>query len=185
MSISEIIKSHLPDLVPYESLYKHFHSNPELSFQEEETAATVATRLAALGITIIHKSIGTHGLAAVFENGPGKTVLLRADMDGLPVEEKTGLEYASKKRVTDKASGKEKPVMHACGHDMHITVLLAATDLLLKAKDTWTGTLILCFQPAEEVGGGAVSRSTGKVVTDENRAQWSRTAFTTKYHCPM
>jgi amidohydrolase len=157
-SIRDIINSHLPDLVIYESLYKHFHSNPELSFQEEETAATIASKLSDLGITSIHRNIGTHGLAAIIENGPGKTVLLRADMDALPVEEKTGLEYASKKKMIDKVSGQEKPVMHACGHDMHITVLLAATELLLRARYKWTGTLILCFQPAEEVGRGAVSR---------------------------
>lgn len=95
-----------------------------------------------------------HGVAAVLKNGAGKTVLLRADMDGLPVEEQTGLEYASKARQKD-VQGIEKPVMHACGHDMHITALLAAAETLKDAKDSWKGTLLLVFQPAEEKAGGA------------------------------
>jgi len=90
----------------------------------------------------------------VFKNGSGKTILLRADIDGLPVEEKTGVDYASKKRMVD-ADGVEKPTMHACGHDIHITGLLMAAETLVKAKDQWSGTLILCFQPAEERAAGA------------------------------
>lgn len=102
----------------------------------------------------IHSSIGGHGVAAVLKNGSGKVLLLRADIDALPVEERTDLSYASKARMKD-LDGMEKPVMHACGHDMHITCLLAAAETLLKAKDAWTGTLILVFQPAEERAGGA------------------------------
>jgi metal-dependent amidase/aminoacylase/carboxypeptidase family protein len=93
-------------------------------------------------------------VAAVFKNGSGKTVLLRADIDALPVEEASGLPYASSIRMTD-AEGAEKPVMHACGHDVHITSLLAAAETLVRAKDEWTGTLILVFQPAEEKASGA------------------------------
>jgi metal-dependent amidase/aminoacylase/carboxypeptidase family protein len=90
----------------------------------------------------------------VFANGAGKTVLLRADIDALPVEEQTGLAYASTARMKDN-DGVEKPVMHACGHDMHITSLLAAAETLVKCKDSWSGTLVLVFQPAEERAGGA------------------------------
>jgi amidohydrolase len=110
--------------------------------------------LATFNAYEIHASIGGHGVAAVLKNGPGKTVLLRADIDALPVEERTGLEYASTKKMND-LEGVEKSVMHACGHDMHITVLLAAAETLAKAKDAWSGTLILVFQPAEEKAGGA------------------------------
>ncbi|KAF2664379.1 metal-dependent amidase/aminoacylase/carboxypeptidase [Microthyrium microscopicum] len=153
-TISDLVTKHRPSLSPYESLYKHFHSNPELSHQERRTAAKIASELAKLNTYTIHTDIGGHGLAAVFANGPGTTVLLRADIDGLPVAEETGLEYASLVRMQDK-SGVEHPVMHACGHDMHITSLLVAAELLVKAKDEWSGTLILCFQPAEERGNGA------------------------------
>lgn len=90
----------------------------------------------------------------MLKNGPGKTILLRADIDALPVEEKSGVEYASTARMKD-LEGIEKPVMHACGHDVHIAALLAAAETLAKAKEQWSGTLILCFQPAEEKAGGA------------------------------
>jgi amidohydrolase len=152
-SVSSLLSEHRPDLGSYEELYKDFHRNPELSFQEHETAAKIAQLLEELGSYEVHKNIST-GLAAVLKNGPGKTVLLRADIDALPVQEQTGLEYASTK-VMKNLDGIEKPVMHACGHDMHITSLLAAAKLLLSAKDKWSGTLILCFQPAEERGSGA------------------------------
>lgn len=170
-SISDIIASYRPDLAPYEELCKstpsqclqvvvlmhtdkHFHSHPELSFQEKETAATIVAHLKKLNAYEIHAGIGGHGVAAVLKNGPGKTVLLRADIDGLPVEEMSGLPYASKARMKD-LEGFEKPTMHACGHDIHITSLLGAADALAKSKELWQGTLILCFQPAEEKAGGA------------------------------
>jgi amidohydrolase len=133
---------------------KHFHAHPELSYQEKETAARIISHLETLNAYEIHAGIGGHGIAAVLKNGSGKTILLRADIDGLPVEEKTGVEYASKKRMKD-LDGAEKPTMHACGHDIHITGLLAAAETLAKAKEQWSGTLILCFQPAEERAGGA------------------------------
>jgi len=143
-------KSHPPD----PSTDKWFHAHPELSFQEQETAAAIVKHLETFNAYEIHASIGGHGVAAVLKNGPGKTILLRADIDALPVEERTGLEYASKKTMKD-LEGMEKKVMHACGHDMHITALLAAAETLVKAKETWSGTLILVFQPAEERAGGA------------------------------
>ncbi|KAF2104398.1 metal-dependent amidase/aminoacylase/carboxypeptidase [Rhizodiscina lignyota] len=152
-AISTIITEHLPSLDSYEPLYKHLHANPELSFQEKETAARIVEELGKFPVEI-HSGIGGHGIAAVLKNGEGKAVLLRADFDALPVEELTGLPYASKKRMVD-LEGNEKPVMHACGHDMHVACLLAATELMVKAKEKWSGTLILCFQPAEEKGAGA------------------------------
>ncbi|CBX95062.1 hypothetical protein IAQ61_008501 [Plenodomus lingam] len=153
-SISEIVKAHRPELGPYEELYKWFHAHPELSFQERTTAAAIVKHLESLNAFEIHPSIGGHGVAAVLRNGTGKTLLLRADIDALPVEEKTSLPYASKARMKD-LDGVEKPVMHACGHDMHITALLGAAETLVKAKAEWTGTLILVFQPAEERARGA------------------------------
>ncbi|KAL9073527.1 MAG: hypothetical protein Q9157_004711, partial [Trypethelium eluteriae] len=133
---TQIVTSHRPDLAPYETLYQHFHAHPELSNQESETAATISSHLAALSPAFtIHPHIGGHGLAAVLSNGSssssGPTVLLRADMDALPVEEATGLPYASRRRMRD-AEGNEKPVMHACGHDVHVTALLAAAELLVR-----------------------------------------------------
>ncbi|KAJ4362190.1 hypothetical protein N0V95_001538 [Ascochyta clinopodiicola] len=153
-SLSEIVNTHKPDLGPYEELYKWFHTHPELSFCESQTAAAIATHLETLHAFEIHAHIGGHGLAAVLKNGEGKTLLLRADIDALPVREQTGLSYASTKRMPD-VEGVEKPVMHACGHDMHITALLAAAETLVRARDSWSGTLVLVFQPAEEKGKGA------------------------------
>ncbi|KAL5119466.1 hypothetical protein ACEQ8H_002531 [Pleosporales sp. CAS-2024a] len=153
-SIAETVIAYRPDLRSYEELYKYFHANPELSFQEESTAASIVKHLKTLDTYEIHPSVGGHGVAAVLKNGSGKTLLLRADIDALPVEEKTGLPYASKKRMKD-SDGVERWTMHACGHDMHITALLGAAETLAKAKDAWSGTLILVFQPAEERAGGA------------------------------
>ncbi len=146
----------IPDLTRYETLYKHFHSHPELSLQEKETASAIASHLKSLNAGYeLHTSIGGHGLAGVLENGSGPTIVLRADMDALPVLELTGLPYASKVTMKDVADDTEKPVMHACGHDMHITCLLAAAGHLAGIKSAWTGTLIVLFQPNEERAGGA------------------------------
>lgn len=153
-SISDIIKQHTPKFDPYEDLYKHYHKNPELSFVEKETSASIAAELSKRGVKEVHTGIGGYGLVGVVKNGDGPIVLLRADIDGLPLAEQTGLDYASTKRMKD-SDGDEKPVMHACGHDMHFTSLLAATELMVNAKDAWAGTLLLCFQPAEEKGAGA------------------------------
>jgi amidohydrolase len=154
-NISEIATKHRPELNKYEDLYKHFHANPELSNQEKETAARCVSELRAISSDFdIKTGIGGHGIAALLHNGSGPTVLLRADFDALPIEERTGLPYASKKRMAD-ADGVDKPVMHACGHDMHISCMLGAAEALVSARETWSGTLVLVFQPAEERGTGA------------------------------
>ncbi|PGH15526.1 hypothetical protein AJ79_02308 [Helicocarpus griseus UAMH5409] len=152
---SEILSTTSLDLSPYESLYKHFHAHPELSKQEKATSQTAASHLSRLNTYEIHTNIGGHGFAGVLRNGPGKTVLLRADMDALPVKELTALPYASTVTMQDSSTGIEKPVMHACGHDMHITCLLAAAETLARLRAEWSGTLIVLFQPNEERGEGA------------------------------
>lgn len=154
ITLSETIASASVGLTPYEELYKYFHAHPELSKLEKETSKACAEHLAKLDAYEIHTNIGGYGLAGVLKNGPGKTILLRADMDALPVKELTGLPYASTITMADTA-GIQQPVMHACGHDMHITCLLAAAEILVKIKDTWSGTLIVVFQPDEERGAGA------------------------------
>ena len=141
-----------PDLA---ALYRDLHAHPELSLQEEKTSARLAERFRALGYEVTEK-VGGFGVVGVMKNGSGPTVLLRADMDALPVEEKTGLPYASNVKVTD-AAGNTVPVMHACGHDVHMTSLVGAATLLARAKGRWRGTLVLVGQPAEEAGNGALS----------------------------
>jgi amidohydrolase len=153
---SDFISKCRPDLKPYEELYKHLHQNPELSTQEEETAATIAEHLRKLSDEwTIKTDIGGHGLYASLKNGEGPTILLRADFDALPVLEKTGLPYASKKTQVDNRDGLSKPTMHACGHDFHVASLLACAETLLSSRDHWSGTVIFLFQPAEERGSGA------------------------------
>jgi hippurate hydrolase len=137
------------------ALYRDLHAHPELGFAEVRTSAEVARRLAALGADVT-SGVGGTGVVGVLRNGTGPTVLLRADMDALPVAERTGLPYASTARAVD-AEGNDVPVMHACGHDMHVTCLLGALDLLAGARTMWKGTILAVFQPAEEVGGGAVA----------------------------
>jgi hippurate hydrolase len=134
-------------------LYQDLHRHPELSFQEVRTARLVAERLNQLGYDV-HTGIGGTGLVGILRNGDGPTVLARADMDALPVREATGLPYASIATATD-AAGHETPVMHACGHDMHVTCLLAAAQLLADHRHAWSGTFTGLFQPAEELGTGA------------------------------
>ncbi len=134
-------------------LYEHFHRNPELSFHEEETAARMAQELAAPGFDITEKVGGT-GVVALMHNGDGPTVMLRADMDALPVRERTGVPYASTVETTDD-EGHTVGVMHACGHDVHMASLVGAARRLSALRDRWAGTLVLIGQPAEERGGGA------------------------------
>lgn len=135
------------------SLYQHFHANPELSFQEAKTAARLAGELKQAGFEVT-TGVGKHGVVAVLRNGDGPTVLVRSDLDGLPVKEQTGLPYASTAMAKDD-SGKDVPVMHACGHDVHMTCLVGVARVLTKLKDQWSGTLVMIGQPAEERGGGA------------------------------
>jgi len=144
------IDSLLPDL---EAIYRDIHSHPELSMQENRTAGVAADSLRAAGYEVT-TGIGETGVVAVLRNGDGPTVMLRADMDALPVLEATGLPYASKVRATD-TSGKTVPVMHACGHDMHVTWLIGAATLFAKCRDAWKGALMAVFQPAEETGQGS------------------------------
>ena len=134
-------------------LYKELHSNPELSYQEYETSKKLASVLENIGYQVT-RNVGGNGIVALLENGDGNTVMFRADMDGLPVEEKTGASYASKKRVKN-LDGEEVFTMHACGHDVHMTVLIGVAEYLYKNKDTWQGKLLLVLEPAEEVSGGA------------------------------
>ncbi|KAJ9661918.1 hypothetical protein H2198_001670 [Neophaeococcomyces mojaviensis] len=158
---ASVIEKHIPNLKTYEELYKHFHRNPEISTIEHDTSARIATELKTLnekhGSPIeIKTNIGKTGLIGIHRNGPGPTILLRADIDGLPIQEKTGLDYASTKTQLDThLDNVEKPTMHACGHDFHITCLLASIETLLGCTDSWSGTLIYLFQPAEERGCGA------------------------------
>jgi amidohydrolase len=136
-----------------EDVYRTIHQHPELSNQEVRTAAAAARSLREDGYEV-HEKIGTTGVVGILRNGDGATVLMRADMDALPIQEATGLPYASTDRATD-SSGEEVPVAHACGHDVHVASLMAAARLLAAKRDAWHGTFIALFQPAEEVGTGA------------------------------
>ncbi|HEY0445345.1 MAG TPA: amidohydrolase [Allosphingosinicella sp.] len=135
------------------ALFIDFHQNPELSFKENRTAKIMAQQLRAAGATVT-EGVGGTGVVGVMKNGPGPVVLLRADMDGLPVEEKSGLPYASRARQTG-IDGVEVPVMHACGHDVHITSMIGTARRLAAMKDRWKGTVLFVVQPAEERVGGA------------------------------
>ncbi|KAH0558431.1 hypothetical protein GP486_004910 [Trichoglossum hirsutum] len=152
--VENILVQHRPDMVYYENLYRELHANPELSLQENATAFRVAKHLRTLGLEV-RTEIGGHGVVGILRNGLGKTVLLRAELDALPVQERTGLEFASTKKMVDITDDVEKPVMHACGHDMHMSSLLAASELLHSCRDHWAGTLLVLFQPNEEHGAGA------------------------------
>jgi hippurate hydrolase len=140
----------MPDL---EALYRDLHAHPELGFAEHRTASIASTQMARLGLDVT-TGVGGTGVVAVLANGDGPVVYLRADMDGLPVREETGLDYASTDTATD-ASGGEVGVMHACGHDMHVTCLIGAVDELVSRRSEWSGSLVAVFQPAEELIGGA------------------------------
>jgi amidohydrolase len=140
----------LPEL---EALYKDVHSHPELSMQETRTAALAADRLRAAGYEVT-TGVGKTGVVGVLRNGNGPTVMLRADMDALPIAEATGLPYASTVTATDR-EGKSVPVSHMCGHDMHVTWLAGATKSLADERTSWQGTLMAVFQPAEETAEGA------------------------------
>lgn len=134
-------------------LYKDLHSHPELGFHEQRTSSLVERHLTALGFDTT-TGVGTTGVVGVLKNGAGPTALLRADMDALQVREETGLDYASTVTTTDD-QGKTVSVSHACGHDLHTTCLLGAARILSQDTTTWSGTLVLVFQPAEELGAGA------------------------------
>ena len=156
-------------------LYKHFHANPELSFRERESSARFASELEALGFAVttgigdkwvrkkvkkdtgeVPDGVGGYGVVAVYENGEGPTVMVRADMDALPLKEKTGLSYSSEIVQLDHL-GKSVPVMHACAHDSHMAIAIGTARQLMQIKDAWSGTLIVIGQPAEELGLGAMA----------------------------
>ena len=144
----------LPGLLPeLETLYTDLHAHPELSLQETRTAGLAAERLRGAGYEVT-TGVGNTGVVGLLRNGAGPTVMLRADMDALPVEEATGVPYASKVKATDR-EGKTVPVMHACGHDMHVTWLVGAATVLARAREGWRGTVMAVFQPAEETASGA------------------------------
>ncbi|WP_068148160.1 amidohydrolase [Rhodococcoides corynebacterioides] len=142
-----------------EDLYRDLHAHPELSGRETRTAGLVADRLRRDGLEVT-ENIGGTGLIGVLRNGDGPTVLLRADMDALPVREATGLDYASSVTTTDD-DGESVPVMHACGHDVHVACLLGAAALFSAERDAWSGTVVAVFQPAEETAVGAKSMVDG------------------------
>lgn len=148
----EVAKDYSANL---KSLFEDLHANPELSFKETRTAAKLAKALKAMGVETTEKVGGT-GVVGLIRNGAGPVVMLRADMDGLPIQERNGLPYESKARQID-ADGVEMPVMHACGHDVHMTALIGAVRQLLAQKANWRGTIVVVFQPAEERLGGAVA----------------------------
>ncbi len=149
-AVEKRVNAEFDDLL---ALYQHLHTNPELSLHEVNTSARIAKELKALGFDVTEKVGGT-GVVGVLKNGDGPTVLVRTDMDALPVVEATGLPYASTVKVRD-AADNEVGVMHACGHDMHMTCFVGAAQVLVGMKDQWHGTLVFIGQPAEEVGLGA------------------------------
>lgn len=149
-ALHDAVAKDMPSLM---ALYRDLHANPELSLQEVATSAKLAAEAKRLGFEVT-KGVGKTGVVAVMRNGPGPVLLIRADMDGLPVVEQTGLPYASKKRATSPA-GVESGVMHACGHDTHMSVWVGTARRLAATKDQWAGTLVMILQPAEETGQGA------------------------------
>ena len=149
-AIRDAVAKDMPSLL---ALYRDLHAHPELSMQEVKTAAKLAAEAKKLGFTVT-TGVGKTGVVAVMKNGPGPVVMLRADMDGLPVEEQTGLPYASKARAVS-VTGVETGVMHACGHDTHMTAWVGAARRLAAMKDQWSGTLVMILQPGEEIGVGA------------------------------
>src|ERR1051325_9158095 len=148
--LAKDVESVYPDM---HALYLDLHQSPELSFHETQTAAKLAVRLRNLGFDVT-EHVGETGIVAILKNGAGPTVMLRTELDALPVEEKTGLSYASKVKTKDN-SGREVSVMHACGHDIHMASFTGAATIMAHSKDTWHGTLMLIGQPAEETISGA------------------------------
>src|SRR5438270_5787385 len=149
-SQSKEVESVYPDA---HALYLDLHQNPELSAHETQTATKIAERLRSLGYEVT-EHVGGTGVVAILKNGSGPTVMLRTELDALPVEEKTGLPYASKVRAKDD-SGRDVGVMHACGHDVHMASLWGTATIMAHNKDSWHGTLMLIGQPAEETITGA------------------------------
>src|SRR6476469_10388713 len=157
-TVDQLAEGELPSLL---AIYKDLHAHPELSTREEQTSALVAKELRAAGCEVTDHfgkyddpNYKGYGVIGLMKNGTGPTVLVRTDMDALPVEEETGLPYASKVTAKDNA-GQDVHVMHACGHDAHVSILIGVARSLAKLKDQWRGTIVFVGQPAEELGTGA------------------------------
>nr|WP_240394056.1 amidohydrolase [Corynebacterium lactis] len=150
----DLIRNHTVDLSWQKDTYRHLHQNPELSQAEDNTAAYIAASLRDLGTYEVHEGIGGHGVVGVMDNGPGPVVLFRADIDALPVAEATGVDFASTATGIAR-DGSTTSVMHACGHDMHMTAGLGLATLMSRLSDDWSGTYIALFQPSEELASGA------------------------------
>jgi hippurate hydrolase len=157
-------------------LYEHFHRNPELSTVETETAARMARELRDAGFEVT-ENVGGTGLVALLENGDGPLVMMRADMDGLPVQEASGLEYASVKQQVSPITGETVYTMHACGHDVHITALVGTARQMVQRQNEWSGTLMLVVQPAEETGAGAKAMR-----ADDIWARFGKPDFALAFH---
>ncbi len=149
-SVDQQVERDLADLLAY---YEELHAHPELSLKETESARRIAQRLETLGYSVT-SGVGGTGVVGILDNGPGPTVLIRGDMDALPITEETGLPYASKVRVTG-TSGSPVGVMHACGHDIHQACLVGTARVLARLRDRWSGKVMIVAQPAEEIGAGA------------------------------
>jgi hippurate hydrolase len=175
--LAATVKKQVADDYPrLESIYKHLHSHPELSNKEERTAARLAKEMKELGFEVTEK-VGGNGIVAILKNGKGPTVMVRTDMDALPVTERTGLAYASDITVRDK-DDREVGVMHACGHDMHMTCWLGTAKVLANMKDHWKGTLIFIGQPAEEIGMGA-----RQMLEDKLYERFGKPDYALALHC--
>lgn len=166
------ISAELPSLM---AIYRDLHQHPELSFQEVRSARIMADAARAAGFEVTEK-VGKTGVVAVLRNGPGPVVLIRADMDGLPIEEQTGLPYASKARGVSTA-GVESGIMHGCGHDTHMAGWIGAARVLAANKDKWSGTLVMIGQPAEEINLGAL-----EMIKDELLTRFPRPDYTLAFH---
>ncbi len=170
--IRDRIAAEMPSLM---AIYRDLHQNPELSFQEVRSARIMADAARAAGFEVTEK-VGKTGVVAIMRNGPGPVVLVRADMDGLPIEEQTGLPFASKARGVSTA-GVESGIMHGCGHDTHMTGWIGAARVLAANKDKWSGTLVMIGQPAEEINLGAL-----EMIKDGLLTRWPKPDYSIAFH---
>ena len=170
--LADAVRADLPGLI---AIYRDLHANPELSFQEKRSAAILAAEAKKLGFAVT-TGVGRTGVVAVMKNGPGPVLMLRTDMDALPVVEQTGLPYASKARALTR-EGAETGVMHACGHDTHMTAWIGTARRLAAMKDRWSGTLMMIGQPAEEIGLGAKA-----MLDDELYTRFPKPAVAIAFH---
>ena len=171
-SIEKIIESDLDYLTDF---YKERHQNPEVSLEEKETSKVLAEELRSIGFKVT-ENFGGYGIVGIYKNGTGPQILYRTDMDALPMEEKTGLDYASTKKIN--YNGDQAGTMHSCGHDMHMTCLLGTARAMLEMKDKWKGTLMMIGQPAEELGkGSALMLDNGLYETFGVARLWLRIAL--------